>query len=209
MDAFAQDWAFAAGEDLDSAAWFPDLDTAGDSVARVVSSGPDQDLQQIELALLEAIGCATTSIALMTPYFLPDDGVVTALALAAMRGVAVDIVVPSRSNRRFVDRATRAHVEPLLDHDVRIWFGAPPFNHSKLMVVDGLWCLVGSANWDMRSLRLNFELDVEIYDRHLARDLEALMQTHRTTPLSRADLAARSLPVRLSDAGLRLMLPYV
>ena len=208
-DAFAQDWAFAAGEDLDGAPWFPDLDTAGDSVARVVSSGPDQDLQQIELALLEAIGCATTSIALMTPYFLPDDGVVTALALAAMRGVAVDIVVPSRSNRRFVDRATRAHVEPLLDHDVRIWFGAPPFNHSKLMVVDGLWCLVGSANWDMRSLRLNFELDVEVYDRALARDLDALMQAHRTTPLSRADLAARSLPVRLSDAGLRLMLPYV
>jgi cardiolipin synthase len=209
MDTFVQDWTFVAGEDLDGPTWFPEIDAAGTSVARVVSSGPDQDLEQIELVLLEAIGCATTSIMIMTPYFLPEDGVLRALELAAMRGVEVDLIVPERSNRRFVDRATRAHVGPLLDHDVRLWFGAPPFDHSKLMVVDGLWCLIGSANWDMRSLRLNFELDVELYDQDLASRLEAAMRAHRHTQLTREMLAARTLPVRLCDAGLRLMLPYV
>ena len=75
-----------------------------------------------------------------------------------MRGVAVDIVVPAKSNHPLVDWATRANIGPLLDNGVRIWRCPPPFHHSKLMVVDDEWCLIGSSNWDIRSFRLNFEL---------------------------------------------------
>ena len=174
-----------------------------------ISSGPDQDLEKIELVLLEAIGCATTSIRLMTPYFLPDDRVMTALALAAMRGVEVEIVVPERSNHRFVDLAMRAHIGVLLEQGVRVWLSPSPFNHSKLMVVDARWCLVGSANWDMRSLRLNFELDLEVYSHALAQRLESLMGSRHGAALRLEDLAARTLAGRLRDAGLRLMLPYI
>ena len=161
------------------------------------------------MVLLEAIGCATSSIRIMTPYFLPGDQIVTALALAALRGVDVEIVVPRRSNHRVVDLAMRAHVGPLLDRGVRIWFGRSPFNHSKLMVIDRRWCLIGSANWDMRSLRLNFELDVEVYSRGLASTLESLMRSQQDARLRAETLAQRSLPVRLRDAGFRLLLPYI
>ena len=92
---------------------------------------------------------------------------------------------------------------------MRFWFGTEPFNHSKLMVVDRLWCLVGSANWDMRSLRLNFELDVEVYSRSLAGSLESLMASHRSDRLRSADLAGRNVVVQWHDAALRLLLPYI
>ena len=211
MDAFARDWSFTTGAELDGETWFPRErpDTREGYVARVIASGPDQDLEKIEMVMMEAIGCATSAIRIMTPYFLPDDQLVTALSLAALRGIDVEIIVPRRSNHWFVDRAMRAHIGPLLEHGVRFWYGKEPFNHSKLMVVDRLWCLIGSANWDMRSLRLNFELDVEVYGRGLADRLEALMHSQQAGRLRAEMLAQRSLPVRLRDAGLRLLLPYI
>jgi cardiolipin synthase len=145
----------------------------------------------------------------MTPYFLPDERLITALALAAMRGVAVDLVIPSRSNHVLVDWACRANIGPLLADGVRIWRSPPPFHHSKMMVVDEEWCLIGSCNWDIRSFRLNFELCMEVYDRGLAATLIALMNQSRDSELTQADLDARPLPVRMRDAGARLMLPYL
>ena len=96
-----------------------------------------------------------------------------------------------------------------MEAGVRFWSGPPPFNHSKLMVVDKRWSLVGSANWDMRSLRLNFEMNVEVYDEALAVELDAFMVRHQTSKLKLRDLNARSLPAKLRDAGLRLLLPYI
>lgn len=206
---FAEDWSFAMGEDLVGEAWFPPLAPAGEAVARVVTSGPDQDVEKIEFLILEAIASARHAVQVMTPYFLPDERVVTSLALAAIRGVAVDIVLPERSDHRLLDWATRAHIRPLLVHGCRIWYSPPPFDHSKLMVVDGEWCLIGSANWDTRSLRLNFELDVEIYDRALAARLAARAQERQGRPLTLAEIDARSLPRRLRDAAARLMMPYL
>ena len=208
-DGFAVDWSFVTGEDLAGDAWFPSLDLAGGSTARVITSGPDQDLEKVEYAVLQAISCAREAIALMTPYFLPDDRLVTALSMAALRGVAVDIVIPRRSDHPVVDWATRANLGPLLANGCRIWMCPPPFRHSKTMVIDGEWCLIGSSNWDMRSFRLNFELCMEVYDRDLAIKLTNLMQRSRGTALVQAALDARRLPVRLRDAAARLMLPYL
>ena len=209
MSAFASDWTFVTNEPVDGPIWFPPLHAAGEAMARVVTSGPDQDVEKIELIVLQAIGCARRSVRVMTPYFLPDERLITALALAAMRGVAVDVVVPAASNHRYVDWATHANIGPMLAEGARIWLGPPPFDHSKLMVVDGEWCLIGSANWDMRSFRLNFELCMEVYHCDLADTLEGMMAARRTERLTEQDIAARPLPVRLRDAGVRLMLPYL
>jgi cardiolipin synthase A/B len=208
-EAFTDDWAFVTGEDLDGAAWLVPIEPGDGPLARMIDSGPDEDLEKIEFAVLQAVSCARTSIAVMTPYFLPDERLITALALAAMRGVTVDVVIPRQSNHAPVDWATRTNIGPLLRDGVRIWQSPPPFHHTKLMVVDGAWCLIGSCNWDIRSFRLNFELCMEIYDPDLASMLTALMRRAEDSELTQAELDARSLPMRIRDAGARLMLPYL
>ncbi|HVJ55149.1 MAG TPA: phospholipase D-like domain-containing protein [Aliidongia sp.] len=209
VEAFAEDWLFATGEALDGGGWFPSLHPAGAVTARVVTSGPDEDLEKIEFLALQAIGLADTSLSIMTPYFLPDERMITGLALAAMRGVAVDIIIPAESNHGFMDWAMRAQIGPLLAAGCRIWRNPPPFDHSKLMTIDGAWSLVGSANWDMRSFRLNFELNMALSSPEFAREIEALMAAKRIDRLTGNDLDRRSLPVRLRDAGIRLLLPYL
>ncbi|MGU3538566.1 phospholipase D-like domain-containing protein [Methylobacterium sp. A54F] len=207
--AFAQDWAFVAGAELEGARWFPPLPAVGDKVARVVTSGPDADIEKIEFVILQALTCARRSVRLVTPYFLPSEVMVSALGLAAVRGITVDVVIPRTSDHRFVDWATRAHVAGLLRSGVRIWLDEPPFDHSKALVVDREWCFVGSANWDMRSFRLNFEMNVEVYDTVLAEALDDFMAGKMETPLTLAAVTGRSLPVRLRDAAVRLLLPYL
>jgi cardiolipin synthase len=208
-EAFADDWSFVTGEELCGTTWLPKIPPRNGASARVIDSGPDADVQKIEFAVLQAIGCARTSVAVMTPYFLPDERLITALSLAAMRGVSIDLTVPRKGNHTLVNWATRANVGPLLDNGVRIWQSPPPFHHTKIMVVDGEWCLIGSCNWDIRSFRLNFELCMEVYDTGLAATLTAVMESTRGPALTQQILESRPLPVRLRDAGARLMLPYL
>ena len=158
---------------------------------------------------MQAIACARASIHVMTPYFLSDERLNTALALAAMRGVDVHVVMPKASNHFAVDWAARANIGSLLKDGVNIWLGPPPFRHTKIMVVDGEWSLIGSANWDMRSFRLNFELCLEVYDGAIAQELRRFVEDHRGEPLTRKELKSRALPVRLRDAAVRLMMPYL
>jgi cardiolipin synthase len=206
--AFSADWSFVTG--TEPTAFGPEAPPrTGVATARVVTSGPDKDIEKIEILILQAVTCARQSVLIMTPYFLPDERLVSALALAAMRGVAVDLVVPERSNHRLVDWAMRAHVGPLLKAGCRIWYNPPPFDHSKLMVVDETWSLVGSSNWDMRSLRLNFELDVEIYDAATAARIADAIRERRGRRLGTEELVRRRLPIRLRDAAMRLALPYI
>jgi cardiolipin synthase len=212
VDVFAEDWRFAAGESLTGDAWVPAPATGapcGDAGARVVTSGPDEDLHKIEYLVIEAIGCARSAIRIMTPYFLPDERLITALSLAAFRGVAVEIVLPEHSNHPTVDWATQDALEPLLTAGCCIWTRPAPFHHSKLMCIDERWSLIGSSNWDTRSFRLNFELDLEVYDAALARAIGALMRTPQARPVALDQLLARRLPVRLRDGAARLLLPYL
>ena len=214
-EAFADDWLFASGENLSaeknlsSESRISPPGAVGSALARVVVSGPDENIQKIEFLILEAVSCAQQTIRIMTPYFLPDDRLITALALASMRGVEVDVILPARGNHPIVDSATRSQVGPLLSAGCHVSQNPPPFEHSKLMTIDGTWALVGSANWDMRSFRLNFELNMEIYDFNLVKQLDTLMATKQRLPLTAAELDARAFPVRLFDNAARLMLPYL
>jgi cardiolipin synthase len=208
-EAFAGQWQFATGESLIGSAWYPPLTAAGDSLVRVVTSGPDQDLEKIEFLVLEALACARSSVRIMTPYFLPDDRIITALALAAMRDVAVDLVLPEHSNHPSVEWAMRAHIGPLLSAGCRVWTHPAPFDHSKLMTVDDIWCFVGSANWDLRSFRLNFEINLEVYQSDLVEQVRARIAANQATPLTQSELDRRGLPARLRDNAAHLLLPYL
>ncbi|WP_264817504.1 phospholipase D-like domain-containing protein, partial [Acidomonas methanolica] len=107
------------------------------------------------------------------------------------------------------DWARDAHLQPFLDAGCRIWLGRRPFNHSKLLVVDGVWSFIGSANIDLRSLRLNFEINMEIYDTALATTLDTLIRSWPSTRLTHHALDKRSLPIKLRNAAIRLFLPYL
>jgi cardiolipin synthase A/B len=211
MDVFGEDWTFATRETLVGDGWFPRLGSVGTTHARVISDGPDDDLDCMRWAFLGAVGCARRSVRVVTPYFLPDEPLITALNAAALRGVDVDVVLPERGNLRLVQWAMQGELWKILPHGCRVWLTPPPFDHSKLMTVDGSWSLVGSANWDPRSLRLNFEIGVECYDRALASQLDA-WTAERIAVAQRLDsstLAARPGPVRLRDATARLLAPYL
>ncbi|MCW5550584.1 MAG: PLDc N-terminal domain-containing protein [Verrucomicrobiae bacterium] len=211
QEAFANDWAFCTDEILEGHVWFPELCDGGKVVARVVTDGPDEDYDKLRWTLLAALAEAQSSVQIVTPYFLPDPTLITALNLAALRGVRVDIILPANSNLPFVDWASRALWWQVLERGCRLWLTPPPFDHSKLMVVDGHWVFVGSANWDPRSLRLNFELNVECYDRDLAQAMSALaqgkIQIAREVTLAEAD--GRAMPAKLRDATARLFSPFL
>jgi cardiolipin synthase A/B len=211
QETFAEDWAFTTKERLHGEAWFPPLEPAGPVMARGIPDGPDEDFETLRLTLLGALACARSTVRIVTPYFLPDAALVTALNVAALRGVRVDLVLPEKLNLPVVQWASIAQLWQVMRPSSRVFLTAPPFDHTKLMVVDGVWSLMGSANWDPRSLRLNFEFDVECYDARLAMQLDALIEERlsRSRIVTLEELNARPLPIRLRDGVARLLSPYL
>ncbi|HJL03205.1 MAG TPA: phospholipase D-like domain-containing protein [Polyangiaceae bacterium LLY-WYZ-15_(1-7)] len=205
---FAEDWFFIARERLTGPSWFPkDLETPGEAIARVVTDGPDEEFDRAWQAIHAALVTARERIAVCCPYFLPDAPLLAALQTAARRGVRVDVVIPAEGNLRFIDWAM-AH---LLDHagldEVHVWRTPPPFDHAKLFVIDSSWSFVGSANWDPRSLRLNFETNVELYDAALATELEALIDARIAT--ARPHAPTKNVLARFWHSFMFLFQPYL
>ncbi|MCZ6605863.1 MAG: phospholipase D-like domain-containing protein, partial [Alphaproteobacteria bacterium] len=160
---FEDDWRFTTGERLAGPKWFPKLnaeDGAGRMAARVIVDGPDREFDRLNQILMGAVSQAVNSVRIVTPYFLPDRPLLSALTLAALKGVKIDIVIPRVSNLPLVQWATCAQLGQILQVGAAVWLSPPPFDHSKIMTVDRVWSFIGSTNWDTRSLRLNFELSV-------------------------------------------------
>ena len=211
QEVFADDWLFTTGESLRGESWFPKPEIAGGALARGVPDGPDEDFEKLRWTILGALSIARRSVRIVTPYFLPDPAIISALNLAAMRGVNVDIILPAHTNLPFVRWASRSMWWQVLEHGCRIWLSPPPFDHSKLMLVDGCWVLLGSANWDSRSLRLNFEYNVECYDEALSQRLEGLVEAKRKAArlVTLQEVDSRPLPGRIRDGIARLLAPYI
>lgn len=211
QEAFANDWAFVTQEVLDGELWFPGIPETGNVIARVVPDGPDSDFENARWTLLAALAEAQHNVQIVTPYFLPDTALITALNLASLRGVRVDIILPAENNLPPVHWASRSLWWQVLERDCHIWLTPPPFDHSKLMVVDSHWVLLGSANWDARSLRLNFELNVECYSRDFAQAMEQLIQQkiRSAHEVTLAEVDARRFTTKLKDALARLFSPYL
>ncbi|SMC59107.1 cardiolipin synthase [Rhizobium sp. RU36D] len=210
----AEDWAFETGETLTGEAWAVSVDCEEPGTKpymRAVVSGPDTNLETNHKTLMGAFSVAETSIRIMSPYFLPDNILLGALATAARRGVTVDILVPANNNLAIVSHAMTAQFEQILRDGCRIHRVQGPFDHSKLATVDGQWSFVGSSNLDSRSLRLNFEVDVEVYDPAFAEAVDARIR-HALEHAEAVDLDTlrqRPFLVRLFDRVVWLASPYL
>jgi len=206
-DVFADDWRFASAEDL-SAALLPHA--TGASTCRVITGGPDQDVDKLLLILLSALASATRRVQIMTPYFIPPLELVAALEAAALRGIDVSIVLPRRSNLRYIDWATLHWIPSLLARGVHVHFQEPPFSHAKLFVVDGEYAHIGSVNVDTRSLRLNFEIAVEVYDPVFCAALsDFITERERSAPSATGKTLSAKLLPRIRNALCWLVSPYL
>ncbi len=206
---FLDSWAFVNRHAVER---FPSHDCeVGAAMCRTIVEGPDEDLDKLLSVLLVAVSAAREQVAIMTPYFVPPRELVGALKGAALRGVEVVVVVPGRNNLPFVHWASRNMMWELLQRGVRVYLQPPPFVHSKLLMVDRHYVQVGSANMDPRSLRLNFELVVEVYDRQFAATVDAHFEAARrnSREITLEEVDSRPLPARARDALAWLLTPYL
>lgn len=211
QEIFALDWAFCTGEVLSGPLWFPPLAPKGQMLARGVPDGPDEGDDKLLFTMLAALACARESVTIVTPYFIPDDALITALNICAMRGVEVNIVVPKQNNLLLIQWAMTPVLRMVMDSGCRVWQSPPPFDHSKLMVVDGVWSFIGSANWDQRSLQLNFEFNVEVYDAAFACALEAIARRKMDegVQLTAEEIDAQPIWRQIRNGIARLGSPYL
>lgn len=207
---FEEDWIFSGKKSFVPASFHASGPLPGTIPARIIPDGPDADYDKVELMALGALSCAQKSVHIVTPYFLPENNILTSLEIAAMRGVEVEIILPSKSNIVGMDGAMRANFKRLLAKGVKIFRTQPPFDHSKIMVVDGAWLFVGSANWDVRSFKLNFECNMECMDKQLAEEVLKIIAHKKAHAHSEKwDQHIRPPLLRkLTDNALRLLTPY-
>ncbi len=206
---FLEDWAFCSGDPIEPVPALPE--TSGEAICRAIIDGPNEDIHKLSTILIGAISSARERILIMTPYFLPSTEMISALRTAALSGIEVSIVLPAKNNLPFIQWATNNLLWDLLYWGVRVYFQPPPFVHTKLLVVDDLYAQIGSANIDPRSLRMNFELSVEVYDRQLAQTLsqhirERIAASRRITI---EDIENRPFIIKIRDALTWLFSPYL
>lgn len=197
---FVEDWYYATGEDLGVPESYPLPDTSGRLVAQVVSSGPVGDVRTFHALMFAAINTARQRITLATSFFVPTEALAIALETAALRGVEVRLLIPGKSEHPWTVFAGRSYYDPLLAAGVQISEYRRGVLHSKTLTVDGCWSLVGSPNFDARSLLLNFEVGAVIYDAEFAAELERhyAADVEHARPITLADrrrLRARQILV--------------
>ncbi len=209
QDVFDEDWLFATGEN--SRPQFEKLPGTGSAACRVITDGPNDEFEKLALITTGAVALARKRVAIMTPYFLPPPSLVNALQAAALRGVEVAVILPQKSNQPLAHWATRNMLWELLQFGVHVYYQPPPFAHSKFLLIDDDYGHIGSANLDPRSLRLNFELVVEVFDRQFVAQLGKHFDRVRNTATeeSLAGVDGRPLPARVRDAIAWLFSPYL
>ncbi|AKF06397.1 cardiolipin synthase [Sandaracinus amylolyticus] len=208
---FVEDWFFAARQDLTLPAFFPEIPKRGEAIVQIVESGPDERVEQIHRLLFAAIASARRTVWIATPYFVPDRAVLVALQTAALRGVDVKVIVPRESNHRVTFHAGRSFYDELLAAGVQIHEYLPGMLHTKAMIVDGRIATVGSANLDVRSFRLNFELIAVLYDADIVRALQVIFEEDlaRTERVSLVTWRGRPVITRIKEGMGRLFSPLL
>ncbi len=203
---FAQDWYFASGEALITPGlYYPELRPAGPVEMQIVPGGPDNERNEIQLSVLAMLQRATRRLRLMTPYFVPEDAVLCAIQLAAMRGIEVELMVPAKGDHFYLTHVTRSSYEDLLPYGVRIHEYQPSLLHAKVAIIDDQCAMCGSANLDVRSLRINFELNLAFYSPRLAAELNVLFEENlaHCREITAEDHAARPFSHRLLEVVCR------
>jgi cardiolipin synthase len=207
--AFLEDWHYATGVALRDQRLWPDL-VPGDLLAQVLPAGPDSPWEAIHRVQVEAVHQANARVWLVTPYFVPGEAARMALTSAALRGLDVRVMVPAKSDSQIVSAAARSYYDDLVAAGVRVFEYGPRMLHSKALLVDEDLCLIGSANFDHRSFRLNFELSLLMHGRELAATLEAsLLEDLGQCREITADRPAAAFLRRLGEACARLLSPLL
>nr|WP_321228289.1 cardiolipin synthase [uncultured Psychroserpens sp.] len=162
---FLTTWDFVTEKTIEvKQSYFPKTDCKKDVAIQIAASGPDTDWANIMEAILTAINNAEQYIYITTPYFIPNDQVITALQIAAKIGVDVKLIIPKRSDSWVAESATNSFLEPLLEAGVEVYRYCKGFVHAKTMVVDDIFATIGTCNLDNRSFNINFEINALIYD---------------------------------------------
>jgi cardiolipin synthase len=210
QEAFGEDWSFSAREPF-APPDYPPAAKGGEAYCRGISAGPNEDYDKLMWILIGACNSARHHLRIMTPYFVPERPLIAAINSAALRGVDVEIILPKKNNLPYVAWATRAYLWEMLQHGTKIYYQPPPFAHSKLLLVDHHYALVGSANLDPRSLRLNFEFNLEVYQRDLSRQLVEHFDLikQQSNPITLHEIDSRPLAIKLLDAFVKLFSPYL
>lgn len=165
---FMADWYFVSKEILKGENYLKPFESGHGKLVQVTASGPDSDWESIGQAYFVAIASATEYVYISTPYLMPTADIVTALKTSALGGIDVRIIVPGLSDAITPKWGTNSFIEELLEAGVKVYFYRAGFTHTKVIVADGLFCSVGTANLDFRSLETNFEVNAMIYDEEIA-----------------------------------------
>jgi cardiolipin synthase len=207
---FRKDWAFAVRESSGFPTPHEPTPTGPDSV-RAICTGPDEDFETLRWILLSAISEARERVRIMTPYFIAEASLVATLNAASLRGVDVQVILPAHNNLKYMTWAANSQLWQLLEFGVRVYSQHGPFNHAKLIVIDDRYAVIGSANLDPRSLRLNFEFNLEVYGEGCVKDLVRYYEDalRESEPMTLEELEGRSLWVKLRDALAALFSPYL
>lgn len=210
---FFMDWNATTrhGKLTFSETYFPEVGVQGNTAIQIVSSGPDQDIQQIKQGYMRAMAGAQRSITIQTPYFIPDQGVLDLLQIVAMSGVRVRLMIPNKPDHPFVYRATQYYAREMLAAGAEVYTYENGFLHAKVVTVDGVVSSVGSANMDMRSFSLNFEANAFMYSEKIAKELEAIFEADLAfaKPLTEADFLAQSKWLTFKQTFSRLLSPIL
>lgn len=204
---FVLDWNYATKEGLTlEPSYFAPSPNVGSASVQIVSGGPDSTWNPPREQYVKMVASAQRTCYLQTPYFIPDVSVMTALRIAALSGVDVRIMVPSKADQPFVHWASLSNIGELLDAGVRAFAYKDGFLHAKTVTIDDMVTSVGSANWDLRSFKWNFETNAVIYDRAFAENYRRIFEQDmtRSTEITRESYAQRSRPVRLKESVCRL-----
>jgi cardiolipin synthase len=211
QEMFIIDWAFATGEQLSGEKWFPIIDRKGDIWARGLAHGPDEDFETLSKIIFAAVASAQKRVRIVTPYFIPDTRLIESLSVASLKGVDVQVYLPSNNNVPIVNWAAAAQLELFLQYGCSVFQTRPPFDHTKLLIIDDTWALIGSTNWDPRSLRLNFEFNVECFDEDFVQALHGIVD-HKATgckQITLENIRSLSFPTRVRNGLARLLSPYL
>jgi len=209
---FGEDWYYTTQEGLADERYFPaKIASVGDAQVQIIPSGPDEPWDSLHLIFFVAIANAQERVWITTPYFVPNEGILTALKTSALRGVDVRLLLPEHSDEKLVWFAGRSYYRDLLRAGVRIYEYKKGVLHAKSMCIDGVFGTVGSANMDIRSFQLNFELNALMYSTDLAQQMEAtfLEDLQDAQEVELIEFLQRPLSQRLMEAGARLLSPLL
>ena len=208
---FHADWVIESGRPIEPVPELPVQPRDGPAAVQVLPSGPYTRVQAIEQVVVSVIYAARREVVLTTPYFVPSESLMTALISAAASGVAVTLIVPAKVDSRLVHFASQSFQSDLLAAGVRVALYQPGLLHTKSITVDGEFSLFGSLNLDPRSLRLDFEITLAVYDADFTAAVRRLQQTYlkHAVLLTAADCRSRSGPERFAEDAARLAGPLL